>query len=131
MTTDATQCLGPAPYGVKPSELLADYRRWTRSFYALDHDGDLVCGDDQRAVCFCVLGAIRRYVSKPDPTSSYYGMKPHCGSDADDDYRDAVDRLGSIVDAHHPDSNCGVGGWNDDPETKHDEVLRLLKEAGL
>ena len=91
-------------------DLLSDPKRWTKDTYARREDGEPVCSRSPRAVSWCIAGAITK-----------------CYPDAE------YPRMHSIIFNILQKRNVelGIGGFNDDPRTTHDQVVALLKEAGI
>ena len=93
---------------MKPSELIADPKAWTKGVAAVNATGKEVGPSSNEAVAWCLYGACVR-----------------CG--VWDDQR--ADRLGELIR-----KNIGTGtvtDFNDDPNRTHTEVIAILKEAGL
>ena len=85
-----------------PSELLAK-TGWIKARLAIDKYGICVSPKSSDAVAFCLVGACRR-----------------CDSD--------TTKLKAIIKAR---GFLSVADFNDRPNTKHADVLSVLKEAGL
>lgn len=62
---------------MKVKELLADKNRWTQNVYARDAF-DTSCGPlEERAICFCIIGAIKRcYGDKESLEKHLAGVNP-------------------------------------------------------
>ena len=88
-----------------PSELLADPKNWTQFAFARDANGDVVHTRMPSAVSFCLSGALKKCCVPNRET--------------------VLDR---IIKAR---GFWSVSDFNDDPSTKHADVLSVLKEAGL
>lgn len=89
---------------VSVRELLSDEKRWTRRWYARDAAGVGVGSRDKHAVCWCLVGAMRK--------SPIGKLHQEVG----------LDLLRSVV--YGP-----IAGFNDDPKTTHADVLRVLDAA--
>lgn len=89
---------------VAARELLSDEKRWTKEYYARDAAGEGVNPSSKRAVCWCLVGAMRK--------SPIGKLHQEVG----------LDLIHSVVDGH-------IAGFNDDPNTTHADVLRVLDAA--
>jgi hypothetical protein len=91
---------------VKPSELLADPKAWTKRAYARDKDGHTLLPDSTGAVCWCLKGALCKTLGGAKHHAAQEALRRHVG-------------FKSIFD------------WNDDPKRKHSEVIAALVAVGL
>jgi hypothetical protein len=92
------------------AELLSDPARWTQGYYARDAKGALVGPASQRAVCWCLLGAIVRV----------YGRRGHSSC-----------LVASLREALNLPPDVTLTNWNDAPARTHAEVLDLCRRAGV
>ena len=88
-----------------PSELLAKPEHWTKGSYARDANGLPTEIFGPSAVSFCLIGALKKCCVLDGETI-----------------------LDSLIKARGFRS---VADFNDRPNTTHDHVLSILKEAGL
>lgn len=65
--TDTVQILRDA------RALIADEKNWTQGTYSLDQFGGSVEPVDEKAVCFCSLGALAKVVGARDPDDTLQG----------------------------------------------------------
>jgi hypothetical protein len=94
---------------MKPSELLADPKFWTKGAYARDNKGQTCDVRSPEAVCWCMVGAAMRC----------YGAA----------YQTAIERLYARAFSVWQ-YYCSFTVWQDRPARTHAEVLAFLKEAG-
>lgn len=93
---------------MKPSELLADPKAWTKGAYGRDKDGDDAGSFCEDAVSWCAAGAINRCCDNPSAAKSLF--------------REYLqDKFG----------DRSIPNFNDAPERTHAEVLEALKACGL
>lgn len=92
---------------MKPSELLADEKKWTKGANAKDTKGNRVSAFDPDAACFCAWGAIRL-----------------C-------FNNDVTQIWILRDKIEQKFCFHLTSWNDAPERTHAEVIAVLKECGL
>lgn len=90
---------------MKPSELLATPEKWTTGELARDAQGEPVSEDNERAVCWCINGAMLKCLTSMEIIES-------------------SDKITALV------HGC-IWQWNDAPGRTHSEVLELLKGVGL
>lgn len=99
---------------MKPSELLADPKAWTKGKGACDANGHPIDPESRWAVAWCVLGAAWRC----------YGGDPAL-----------YERHARYVEAFREETHGALDLWNDAPERTHAEVIALLqfveKKLGL
>lgn len=89
---------------VSARELLSDEKRWTKGASARDATGDDVDPRSERAVCWCVVGAV---------VKSTLGMLHQ---------EAALNQVHDVVDEPIPE-------FNDAPTSTHADVLRALDAA--
>lgn len=96
-------------------ELLEDPNHWTQGTYARNKYGDQAISYSDEATCFCLLGAIYRvYAGSPDKVNN------------------AIGRLSEEFVKMGLPQDCGNWvTWQDERETTHEEVLELVKRAGI
>ena len=99
---------------MKPSELLSDPSKWTQGYYARDAKGDLQPARSPDATCFCIFGALLRCYERPGERSQKVAQV-------------ILKRFPQRV--AHQDSV--LPGFNDHKDTKYEEVISVLQEAGL
>ncbi|MDH7796410.1 MULTISPECIES: hypothetical protein [unclassified Beijerinckia] len=92
-------------------DLLSTPSAWTQDAFARDRDGDICTSDHPTAVCWCLDGAAAKV-----------GLL-----DDDDEGRYAAIRV--ILTRSVPTNHGGYVGFNDDPNTTHDDVMSLLNKA--
>lgn len=90
---------------VAARELLSARKRWTRYYMARNADGAEIDPRSEKAVCWCLFGAVQKF--------SPLGTWHHCG---------ALDLVHNVVGRH-------ISGLNDDPNTTHANILRVLDAA--
>jgi len=95
---------------MKPSELLSDKTKWTKWVSARSATQKAVEPDDEKAVCWCVIGAINKC----------YGY----GSE----YNRAIGALRDIIRKKY--GLFGIASWQDLRDTTFEQVKEVLKEAG-
>ena len=103
---------------MKPSELLSGPEKWTKGFYAKDKNLKHVSHISEDAFCFCIIGAIM-----------------HCDPERADHAHDASKVMDKIVEKRFSQrlnrATDIVVQFNDHPDTKYEEVISVLQEAGL
>jgi hypothetical protein len=100
---------------MKVRELLDSEEKWTKRLYARDASGASVSPNDDKAVCWCLIGAIR-----------------YC-------YPDRVHGVFERVENHlrgkgalKIDELCiGASEWNDAPKRTFEEVKQLVDELDI
>jgi hypothetical protein len=95
---------------MKPSELLKK-KGWCQGRSALDVDGNLVNPRSKKAVKFCIIGAVEACI--------------RVGIDSWEDYDGAFDKVRRVLRV------WSLAEWNDKPGRTKEEVIKVLKEAGL
>ena len=116
-TAEATDLSAPQHRGkgdrVKAYELLSDPAKWTKGDYAKDSSGEGVKPNSEKAVCWCMLGAL------------LVVYQDYC------DYLLTLDRskkaLSKFLGVDYPD----IGVFNDDPATTHAMGLEVLRRADV
>lgn len=101
--------------------IISDPNKWGRHYYAADEGGDPVDHDSPEATCFCTFGAVMKAVS----------------CDEDDEF--GIERtvrlfqceatLEASLPIYDGDRYHTVIGFNDDPDTTHDDVMALYDRA--
>lgn len=86
-------------------DLLSDIGNWTQEDFARDKEGEFVSPGSDTAVCWCLLGAVRK-----------------CYPDAQEQDR-AVTRLRSAL----PPEAVSIPDFND--TVTHEQILELLQKA--
>ncbi len=87
---------------MKPSELLNSPEKWTQGSLARKANGDRCSPFDVEATCWCLAGAFSKYFS------------------------DLQERVKAVNKLEVP-----IVQFNDYFDRKYDEVIHLLKKAGL
>lgn len=85
--------------------------KWTKGFYARDKYGQKCFEGSTDATCYCILGAIKKV---------YYGLPV----EVDNKLETALKKL-------HPNSSGNYVHFNDDPKTTFEDIIELIKEAGV
>ena len=100
---------------MKPSELLSDASKWTKGYYARNEHGGLEPARSPVATCFCIFGALLR---------CYNGLPG-----------ERTQKVAKIILKRFPErvahEDSTLPGFNDHPDTTYEEVISVLKEAGL
>lgn len=100
---------------IRSKALIADPERWTKWMLAADKDGDRVWDTRSPEACqWCVQGAAMHVL----------GIKDILEARIDERYMEYVKELERIV--WHEFDNYGVGNFNDDRNTRHDHIIKLL-----
>lgn len=86
--------------------------KWTRHTFARNADGLPVNNDSEKAVCFCIMGAV--------------GRVTECYSAAITPWREMTNAL---REANAITANFGIPHFNDRFDTTHADVLALFDEA--
>ena len=101
-------------------KLIDTPEQWTQGTFATSAAGDTVGLAEERAACFCIVGAVHRVSLELDPFKP--GRVPITAS-----VRQALEAtiddgasFGSTVSAPK------IVRWNDSPEREHSEVLALI-----
>jgi hypothetical protein len=92
---------------MKVKDLLSDASAWTRGTMARDKSGKPCDPRDDRAVQFCLVGAIRRV------------------------YRGWGERMRAYDDVSRVIGNTIIEYWNDAPDRTFLDVLRVLEKADV
>ena len=101
--------------------LLSKPESWIKGYYARDLQGEGVLAESgvrKDFPCFCLLGAIRAVCGHTDGSKSY-GESPSATINAINRY--ATDNLRG-----HVGRFFSLPEYNDDPDTKHEDILNLL-----
>lgn len=83
-------------------DLFADPTHWTQCSYAKDPEGKHISAFDPTAVCWCVLGAVRRFS------------------------RDADENKLVIIKMREANAITFIGSWNDERSRTHQDILDML-----
>lgn len=97
---------------MKAYELLSSKEKWAKRAYAYDEKGAPCDPRDEKAVCFCLLGAIDRC----------YGKTP-MRVRSKDIFLGVLEKLKNKVG--------NVPHWNDAEERTYEEVVAVLKELDI
>ena len=100
-------------------ELFSDPKRWIKGSYARDAQGLLSAEDSEKAVCFCLLGAIGN-VYPPGERSKVVGK-----------VASAIQRIDPDFDTTSRGQYGIVVSWNDVPERTIEEVRKVVEIAGV
>jgi hypothetical protein len=97
---------------LKLREVLTDETKWIKGNYAVDAHGLRTPAYAPTAVCFCIVGAVRRCYDSDNPT-------------AISALRDAARQL-------YP-NRIGetVSSFNDHPDTTFEDVVKVIELAGV
>lgn len=100
---------------VRAREILADPARWTRGEAARTKTGIATASSSEHATCFCTIGAMER---------ARHELGKRSGE---------VDRaMQAFRDAIPPGRpRILISTFNDDPKTKHEDILTVLDTAIL
>ncbi len=90
-------------------ELLSDPKSWIRYHWAQDSSGNPVHHNSPHATCWCLDGAIMHI----------YG--------GDDEYEDMVDDVSDKI----REEVGGIICFNDKHNTTHDDIIRVVRKAGV
>ena len=100
--------------------LLYDEDKWIKGPFAVDAIGTPVSEEDEHACAWCLIGAMAL-------TTRELGFRgDEVEFHAHQYLRDALAEFTKST-GH---STSSAGWWNDRPETKHSDVLFVLKQAG-
>jgi hypothetical protein len=104
---------------MKARVLLAEPSHWTQGAYARDASGRVVHPRSPAAVCWCIVGAVKRADVRTERSEEDDGLRvllrlfhPSTGQ-----LKDKLYAFWVMTD------------WNDDPSRTHADVLALLDEA--
>lgn len=97
------------------AELLASPERWIKNSWAKDAEGNAMFGNNPKAVCFCLGGAIHRIYGELNPIER--------SSDFVID-SEAYAKLRSLL-------NINPLSFNDAPETTYEIMYAKVLEAGI
>lgn len=107
---------------VKAREIISVKERWTKGYYAKNAEGAHVETRARGAVCFCSTGAIQKALPKRLDFSRESFVLRNGAADALEDVLHARGFMGK-------DGRKNIVMFNDDPRTKHRDVLRLFDAA--
>jgi hypothetical protein len=96
---------------IKVRDILSDVSKWTRFSDAIDSEGNECDVDDERAVKFCLAGALRR---------------AYKGQELDDAIKHIEGVMGPLVAGV-----LSIRGWNDDRRRTFDEVRKVIERADV
>jgi hypothetical protein len=100
---------------VKAKDILTDQSRWTQGAAARDRWGETCKPSSPEAAAFCVLGAIyRAYSEKAERAEAA---------------RRVVEAIVSL--GWKCRGSLAIGGWNDYPSRKFEDVRRVLEKADV
>lgn len=104
-----------AEFLIGAKKLIEDPAKWTKGWFARTSFNGMVGSLDERATCFCSLGALERYDGHELPINKYNPLTgdPHIS-------RFAQDALQEVM-------GCAVEDFND--EHSHEEVMQKWDEA--
>jgi hypothetical protein len=97
--------------GVKVKDVLADASKWTQFADARDSEGKVCDVDSDRAVSFCLWGALER---------AYGGGELVA----------AIERIGEAIGTRTA-GMVSIRAWNDDRRRTFDEVRKVLEMADV
>lgn len=95
---------------MKVHELLADPSRWTKGSYACDKNGKDTFFDSEKAVCFCLAGAVNKCYS---------------------DRKDRIRVFHDITETVKKNGFSCIEAFNDSDRTTHQDVLELAKKLDI
>lgn len=101
---------------MKIKELLSDESKWTKGWVARDSDKTPVNALSEKAVCWCLEGAVRKCYSSETilcPTAEYFV------------------KMNELSDAVHKKYAVSVPGFNDDDNTTFEQVKQLVEELDI
>jgi hypothetical protein len=96
---------------IKVRDILADASKWTRFSDAIDAEGNECGVDDERAVKFCLAGALQR---------------AYKGNELDDAIKRIEGVIGPLVGGI-----LSIRGWNDDRRRGFYEVRMVIEQADV
>jgi hypothetical protein len=99
--------------------LLDDPAAWIKGDFAQRKDGSPTMPNDADADCFCLLGALRRFVdgTRMGVADNLKGCLPHFGG--------LIPMPGNVPEMQFND----ITRFNDRPETRHEHILLVLDIA--
>lgn len=100
---------------IEAKKVIEDPTRWTRGWFAKTRMGTNCSALDDRAMCFCSLGALERFDGQELPINKYDPI-----SGEPNNSRLAQDYLEEVM-------GCAVEDFND--EHSHQEVMQKWDEA--
>lgn len=89
-------------------QLLSDPKKWTKEYYALNIDGEFTDSNSSQAVCWCLIGAIRKVYDK----ENYFIMMAKV--------REKLGELHGHWDIVHFNTN-----------TNHEGLMKLVELSGV
>ena len=98
-------------------ELFADHSRWTQGAEAKSECGDLVTPTSKHAVRWCLVGAL--WKCYPNPCDRFEAKKK------------LLDQLRDSQEIRDRANMCSLENWNDASYRTHDDVVALVKKAGV
>ena len=100
---------------IEVKELLSDRNKWCQKGLAIRADGYPTYPKDPKAVSFCLLGALE-YVALKEEYRNYTTWEM---AERRIDY--AINKGRSLP--------IRVSEWNDDPNTKYEDVMKLIDDV--
>ena len=86
-------------------DLLRDPAHWAKGCYAYNSDGESVAPESEQAVCWCLIGAIKKCYPE--------------------NIANQVDKLDALLET------IAIVPFNDAPSTTHDQIVALLEKAQI
>lgn len=102
---------------LRAREVLSDPKAWTQGQFARDADGQACEPTSDKAVCFCLMGAMRKVTGV---SSAYHHDSPYQRHNWAH-YRQAQHVLYGVTGR--------IDEFNDDPGVTHDGILAALENA--
>jgi hypothetical protein len=93
---------------MKVYQLLGNAKSWVKGYFGRNEEGDCVNPHSYQAVCWCVVGAIRKCYLDP--------------------YNSVLVKLAEHLKQQGWES---IPEWNDSETTKHEDVIKVLKELDI
>lgn len=100
-------------------KLLTDPAKWTQGTAARNAEGEITGTDKPDAVCFCSLGAIWAVGGYFDPNFSKKNASQVIAAEMEL-HNEVEEFIG------YESEDYGIAEFNDNPNTKHDDVLALF-----
>lgn len=91
---------------IRARELVSTPEHWTKGSQAIDTDGSAIAWNEDKATCFCMMGAINRAAWELNSDGAY----------------DAMDHIETITCTPLP-------RFNDNRYTTHEDVLKAFDQA--
>lgn len=104
--------------------VLADPKNWTKGEFARDAKGNGTTSMNKGAVCFCLMGAVSRaaygeqFVTKEGEHRLFQSAAQVVRNELMETLRND--------DAFYEFAGRDIPGFNDNPATKHEDVLALI-----